>query len=103
MENWLWAGLTVIIAFGLTTLAAVALANVVGLRLHDWERPSPHGDHVYLYLSDEAQELRQRFRKLPQSFRTIYLIFVFGVVFSMILTFCLREKILVSYIVEKLP
>ena len=45
METWLATGLSVIIAFGLTTIAAVALANIVGLRIHDRERPL-YGERV---------------------------------------------------------
>lgn len=92
METWLAAGLSVIIAFGLTTIAAVALANIVGLRIHDRERPLYGEDDIYLYLSDDAQDLRQRFRKLPGLFRNMYLIFIFFVFISICYGhFCLKE------------
>ena len=101
MEAWLWAGLTAIVAFGLTTLAAVALANVVGLRLHDRERPAPLEDYVYLYLSDEAQELRQRFRKLPRWFLKMYLIFTFLTISSVGYVILCSGETLFSFSAEK--
>ena len=82
METLLVTGLTVIIAFGIITVAALALANVVGIRIHDHERYSNGGDRLYYYLSDDAQELRQLFRKLPGWFRNRYLIFNFLVIIS---------------------
>ena len=80
MEAWLGAGLSVIIASGLITIAAVALANIVGLRIHDRRK----GNGLYLYLSDDAQNLRERFRKLPWIFRTVYLVFTFFVFISIV-------------------
>lgn len=88
MEAWLGAGVSVIIALGLITIAAVAVANIVGLRIHD--RGSE--DEIFLYPSDDAQGLRERFRKLPRSFRNLYLTFTCFVFISICCGFLYLEE-----------
>ena len=72
-------GLTTVITFGLLSIAAVALLNFAGVRVHDREKQS-HGDFMYLYGSDSAQEFRGSCRRFPLAIMIMYATSVLAVV-----------------------
>lgn len=74
-EPVLAPALATFIAFGVITVAANALANFAGTKIHD-RKPNNSGDHEFFYDSDSAQKLRECLYRFPSLMTGIYFIFL---------------------------
>lgn len=75
LEPVIFAALTTFIAFGVITVAANALSNFAGTRLHD-RKQNKFGDFEFFYDSDAAQDLRETLSRFPTSMMWLYFIFL---------------------------
>ena len=77
--NTLTMSISVLVAFGTISVAANSLLNALSIKLHE---ASLHGGaYLFLYKSDEAQNLRRALGKNPRYLLSIYLVaapFVLG-------------------------
>ena len=71
--------IAVLVAFGTISIAANSLLNAMSIKLHE---ASQHGDsYLFLYKSDDAQNLRRAIGKNPRYLLCIYVVvapFVLG-------------------------
>lgn len=71
----IFPALTTFSAIGLITVAANALSNFAGTKLHDREL-NKFGDFEFLYDSDLAQQLRERLSNFPGRMMGLYFVFL---------------------------